>query len=46
MINDQFLTMVENLMHMKEGNPEYNINYLIYCMKELTVVHSNHSASQ
>jgi len=46
MICDQFLTMVENLMHMKEGNPEYNINYLICCMKELTEVHSNHSASQ
>ena len=46
MIDSQFLTMVENLMHMKEGNPEYNINYLICCMRELMVVHSNHSALQ
>lgn len=45
-LSEQFLIMVENLMHMKEGNPEYNVNYLIYYMKELVEVHNNHSAVQ
>lgn len=46
MLTENFLDMVENLMHMKEGNPEYNISYLICCMKELVMVHNTHSVVQ
>ena len=45
-LSEHFLIMVENLMHMKEGNPEYNINYLICYMKELAEVHNTHLVSQ
>ena len=45
-LSEQFLIMVENLMHMKEGNPEYNINYLICYMKEFVEVHNNHLTLQ
>ena len=41
-IKEDFLKIVDNLMHMKEGNSEYNINYLICCMKELVEVHNTH----
>ena len=42
-VTEKFLMMVENLMHMKEGNSDYNINYLICYLKELVEAHSNHS---
>jgi len=42
-LSERFLMMVENLMHMKEGKPEYNINYLICYMKEIVEVHNTHS---
>ena len=45
-VTESFLKMVENLMHMKEGNSDYNINYLICCLKELVEVHNNHSSEQ
>ena len=45
-LTDKFLEMVENLMHMKEVNPEYNVSYLICCMKEFATVHNTHSTEQ
>ena len=45
-VTESFLRMVENLMHMKDGNSDYNINYLISCLKELVEAHNNHSDEQ
>ena len=40
---EDFLDMVENLMHMKEGNSEYNISYLICSLREIVEAHNTHS---
>ena len=45
-VNESFLKMVENLMHMKDGNSDYNINYLVSCLKELVEVHNSHLDEQ
>jgi DNA polymerase III delta prime subunit len=46
LVSDKFLDMTENLLHLKEGNQEINVMYLICSMKELVASHNSNSIVQ
>jgi DNA polymerase III delta prime subunit len=47
LVDEGFLVMVENLMHAKEANQEFNVMYLICCMREPIATHgSSHAVAQ